>query len=107
MSLLAGFVGCRVLMMSPLWYIGAFVPLGLLKIHDYKNAPYSELENFYRYALDVKSAKERFNTQKDSIIKELKKIDAMKFNEISNQLKQSEITLYEVVNDLDKQYLEM
>lgn len=107
MSLLAGLFARRVLLMSPLWYITAFVPLGLLKIHDTKHTPYSELENFYRYALDVKSARERYENEKENIIGELKKIDEKKFNDIQIILKKSETTLIEVVNDLDKQYLEI
>ena len=93
--------------MSGVWFITAFVPLILLKIHDRKHAPYSELENFYRYSLEVKSAKERYNNQKDKIIKEITKYDEGKFKIIQSQLNKSEITLYEAVNDLDKQYLEL
>jgi hypothetical protein len=107
LSSMAAYIAVKKLQMSPLWYVGSFIPLILLKVHDIKHFPYSELENFYRYALDVKSAKQRYNYHKDNIIEELKKYDEARFNEIQNQLKKSEITLIEVVNHLDNQYLQI
>jgi hypothetical protein len=107
LSLFSAILAKKILKMSPNWYIGSFIPLILLKIHDIKHFPYSELENFYRYSLEVKSAKQIYKNNKENIIGELRKYDETKFYEIHSQLKKSEITLIEVINDLDNQYIEL
>ena len=107
LSLGMGIFAKNYLQMSKLWLFTAFIPYFLLKVHDYKNTSYSEIENFYKYSLEVRSARERFYQKQENIVKELKTIDEEKFNLIQNQLNNSQITLFEVMNELDKQYLEI
>lgn len=107
LSALVAFIAKKQLKMSPIWYISAFIPLVLLKINDIKHFPYSEVENFYRYALEVKSAKQRYSNDREVIVGDLKKYDNEKFDQIQNQLKKSQISLIEAVNHLDNQYLEI
>lgn len=91
--------------MSNLWLFTAFVPFILLQYHDLRNAPHAEIENFYRYALEVKKTKGFYDNLKDKINTELVKLDENSLETIKNDLNSHDKTLFEVVRCLDRVYL--
>lgn len=93
--------------MSNLWLYTGFIPLILLMIHDAKNVPYDEIENFYKYALEVKKTKVLYEAQKKTVTETLSQYDSKYYDSIKEDLSKSDKTLLEVVNSIDAELLNL
>jgi len=103
----AGLVGKSVFSMSNVWLYTGFIPLALLYIHDMKNVPYDEIENFYKYSLEVKKTKAFYDVSKNNVNEALAKFDSKYVESVKEDLTKYNKTLFEVVNGLDAELLKL
>lgn len=107
LSAFAGFLGKSVLSMSNVWIYTGFIPLALLYVHDIKNVPYDEIENFYKYALEVKKTKAFYEVSKNNVNDALAKYDSKYVESIKDDLTKYNKTLLEAVSGLDAELLKL
>lgn len=91
--------------MSNVWIYTGFIPLALLYIHDMKNVPYDEIENFYKYSLEIKKTKAYYEVSKKTVNDELANIDKDFMEKIKEDLNKTNKTLFEVMSGLDNEML--
>lgn len=92
--------------MSTLWLFTGFIPYLLLSFYDKRNPAYTEIENFYKYALEIKKTKALYKGQKNKIVEELKSYDEKYYKIVKDDLSDSQQTLFEVMNGVDRQLIE-
>jgi tRNA(Ile)-lysidine synthase TilS/MesJ len=105
LSAFAGYLGKSILKMSNVWIYTGFIPLALLYIHDMKNVPYDEIENFYKYSLEIKKTKAYYEVSKKTVNDELANIDKDFMEKIKEDLNKTNKTLFEVMSGLDNEML--
>lgn len=91
------------LQLTRVWLIAAFLPVGLRKYYDYKFAPIEEIDNFYKYVIQRRSANNLYNENK-KVTDEFAKAENYKV--IERELTRSNKTLLEAVASLDRAYLD-
>lgn len=107
LSALVGFAGKKFYKMSNLWMYTCYIPLALLFVHDMKNIPYDEIENFYKYSLEVTKTKAFYEQTKQAVNEALVQIDLPFTDSIKQDLSETNKTLFEVVSDIDAQLLKL
>jgi len=107
MSALVGFVGKRFFKMSNVWIYTCYIPLALLYVNDKKNAPLDEIENFYKYALELRKTQALYNSSKEAVVEALSKVDSTYVETIKKDLSKSNKTLFEVVCGIDAELLRL
>ena len=93
--------------MSNIWIYTCYIPLALLYIHDKKNVPLDEIENFYKYALEVRKTKAFYENSKQAVIEALAKENNQYVEAIREDLSKSNKTLFEVVSRIDSELLQL
>ena len=91
--------------MSNVWLYTCYIPLAILYIHDKKNVQLDEIENFYKYALEVRKTKAFYENSKTAVTEALAKESNQCVQEIKEDLSKANLTLFEVVNRLDYELL--
>ena len=92
--------------MSTLWLFTGFVPYLLLRFYDKRNPHYSEIENFYKYSLEIKKTKALYESHKNKIVEELNNYDEKYYKIVKDDLSDSQQTLFEVMNGVDRQLVD-
>jgi len=91
--------------MSRLWTYTGFIPFILLYIHDKQNVPYDEIENFYKYSLEVKKTQAFYEQSKSAVNEALSNYDKESVEEIKGNLNKYEKTLFELMAAFDAELL--
>lgn len=93
--------------MSHVWIYTCYIPLALLYVHDKKNLPLDEIENFYKYALEVRKTKAFYENSKKAVTEALAKENNQYVQEIKEDLSKVNKTLFEVVSGIDAELLKL
>lgn len=104
---MTGLVGKKCFLMSNLWLYTCYIPLAMLFIHDKKNVPLDEIENFYKYALEVKKTKAFYESSRRAVAEALNNENSQYVESIKDDLNKSNTTLFEVVSGIDAELLKL
>jgi hypothetical protein len=104
-SALFGFYMVNVARYSRWWYFGAFVPAILIKMTDFRNIDYTEIENFYKYVEARRKADYLEKLNSSHVTRALSGSDNNAIVELKDWLLSSNKTVYDVTADLDAMYL--